>query len=138
MKITSVLSYFSFFAGLALMVQAHVDYNEYEARDYIDELAARDLVLDYHARSSLLAELDTRELVEELENRLQRRGPKPPGLKPSKVSRKVKGVGGNIVSKDKYKCPYCGSEWDTVQDTAGDDYCDYLSAVDCSKFCKAK
>ncbi|PPQ87920.1 hypothetical protein CVT25_001262 [Psilocybe cyanescens] len=124
MKITSLLSYFSFFTGLALMVQARVDYDQNEARDYIDELTARDLILDFHARSEFLAELETRELIEELESRLERRA--KGNLKPIKVTHK-KGLGGNLISKTKYKCPYCSAEYDTVQE-----------ATDCSKFCKAK
>ncbi|PPQ85391.1 hypothetical protein CVT25_006422 [Psilocybe cyanescens] len=85
MKVTTLLPYFSLFAGLSLLVQAQVDYNEYESydarnyvdelaeRDYFDELTARDLIMDYDIRSELIAELKTRELVEKLQNRLDRK-----------------------------------------------------------------
>jgi DNA-directed RNA polymerase subunit RPC12/RpoP len=61
----------------------------------VDALNAREAVNDFHARSVLIEDLTTRELVDELNERLARRG--------------------NIVSKPKtYQCPYCGSKYPTA------------------------
>ncbi|KAJ2935508.1 hypothetical protein H1R20_g1584, partial [Candolleomyces eurysporus] len=67
-----------------------------EARDWMDGLNTRDLEIvgDILERREVLAEFSTRDLIDELSDRLERRG--------------------NIISKRKtYKCPYCGRTYDT-------------------------
>lgn len=61
----------------------------------MDALNAREAVDEFHARSVLIEDLTTRELVDELNERLARRGNKP--------------------SKPKtYQCPYCGAKYATA------------------------
>ena len=61
----------------------------------MDALNAREAVDEFHARSVLIEDLTTRELVDELKERLARRG--------------------QIISKPKtYQCPYCGSKYPTA------------------------
>ena len=61
----------------------------------MDALNAREAVDEFHARSVLIEDLSTRELVDELNERLARRG--------------------QIISKPKtYQCPYCGSKYPTA------------------------
>ncbi|EDR01360.1 ectomycorrhizas-regulated small secreted protein [Laccaria bicolor S238N-H82] len=106
MKVASLLPFVALIASIA--VAAHGDYNEFEAREFVDALNAREAVEEFHARSVLIEDLTTRELVDELNERLARRG--------------------NLISKPKtYQCPYCGSKYPTA-----------AQAKDCSKFCKAK
>ncbi|RXW17239.1 hypothetical protein EST38_g8613 [Candolleomyces aberdarensis] len=67
-----------------------------KARDWMDRLNTRDLEIvgDILERREVLAEFSTRDLIDELSDRLERRG--------------------NIISKKKtYKCPYCGRTYDT-------------------------
>ncbi|KAJ2928347.1 hypothetical protein H1R20_g8767, partial [Candolleomyces eurysporus] len=69
-----------------------------EARDWMDGLSTRDLEIvgDILERREVLAEFSTRDLIDELSDRLERRG--------------------NIISKKKtYKCPYCGTKYDTAE-----------------------
>ncbi|CAA7266165.1 unnamed protein product [Cyclocybe aegerita] len=108
MKLSSIFYAFTLFVAVA---QGSSEYDELEARQWLDDLSARELVLDYHARSGVLEEFSTRELIDELQGRLERRGqghskPKPP---------------------PPYVCPYCGAKYNTAKE-----------AKDCSKFCKAK
>ncbi|KAJ2928184.1 hypothetical protein H1R20_g8900, partial [Candolleomyces eurysporus] len=68
-----------------------------EAREWVDELNARDLdfVSEVLERREVLSEFSTRDLVDELRDRLERRG--------------------NIISKPSFKCPYCGTKYSTAQ-----------------------
>ena len=64
----------------------------------MDGLSTRDpeMVGDILERREVLAEFSTRDLIDELSDRLERRG--------------------NIISKKKkktYKCSYCGTDYDT-------------------------
>ncbi|KAJ2930859.1 hypothetical protein H1R20_g6224, partial [Candolleomyces eurysporus] len=69
-----------------------------EARDWMDGLSTRDLesVGEILERREVLADFSTRDLIDELSDRLERRG--------------------NLISKKKtYKCPYCGTKYSTAQ-----------------------
>ncbi|KAF6750043.1 hypothetical protein DFP72DRAFT_1072657 [Ephemerocybe angulata] len=59
--------------ALLSVVHAHSDYT-YEAREHINELATRDFEDSLLTTRQELADLSTRELLNELEDRLQRRG----------------------------------------------------------------
>ena len=61
----------------------------------MDELNSRDLdfVSEVLERREVLAEFSTRDLVDELRDRLERRG--------------------GIISKPSFKCPYCGTKYPT-------------------------
>ncbi|KAF6742256.1 hypothetical protein DFP72DRAFT_69483 [Ephemerocybe angulata] len=66
----SILSLLPFALALASFANAHVDYDHsLSARDYLDELSVASL-----ERRELLGDLTTRELIEELSERLDRRG----------------------------------------------------------------
>ncbi|KAJ2930862.1 hypothetical protein H1R20_g6221, partial [Candolleomyces eurysporus] len=86
----------------AWVATAHVDGDStLEARDWVDELNTRDLdyVTDILERREVLSEISTRDLVDELRDRLERRGGKP--------------------SKPKtYGCPYCGKKYPSFDEVS--------------------
>ncbi|KAF8060658.1 ectomycorrhizas-regulated small secreted protein [Lyophyllum atratum] len=133
MKFFSLISLVSILAAVA--TSAHDDGHEardnhefFEARDYVDELATRDIeailatrqLHEYAKREALFADISTRDIADELEHRLARRAAH------AKKAPKPKGNAGS-KGPPPYVCPYCGSSYDSAQ-----------AAIDCSKFCKAK
>ncbi|KAG6831284.1 hypothetical protein H0H87_005748 [Tephrocybe sp. NHM501043] len=142
MKLLSILSLVSFFAIIStrahdVAFQERDEYSGLEGRDFVDELASRELhepidtrdyvnelaVRQLHAyarREALFEGISTRDLVDELEHRLSRRSNK---IKSQPVPR------GNSNSKPPppYVCPYCGAKYNTKEE-----------AKECSMFCKAK
>ncbi|KAJ2917909.1 hypothetical protein MD484_g2492, partial [Candolleomyces efflorescens] len=71
--------------------------NPLEAREWVDELNTRDLdfVSEVLERREVLSEFSTRDLVDEVRDRLERRG--------------------QIISKPSFKCPYCGTKYSTAK-----------------------
>ncbi|KAF6745760.1 ectomycorrhizas-regulated small secreted protein [Ephemerocybe angulata] len=59
--------------SLASIVNAHQD-QTLEARDYVDKLTAREVAYTDLERRDLFADISTRELIDELSDRLERRG----------------------------------------------------------------
>ncbi|KAF8154253.1 hypothetical protein B0H34DRAFT_809784 [Crassisporium funariophilum] len=57
------------------VVSGTYDYSEFDAREMVNDVhfQARDVIERLHARSEVLNSYSTRELVDELENRLERR-----------------------------------------------------------------
>ncbi|RXW17241.1 hypothetical protein EST38_g8611 [Candolleomyces aberdarensis] len=84
----------------AWVASAHYDGGApLEARDWLDDLTTRDLeyVGQILERREVLSEFSTRDLIDELTDRLERRG--------------------NGGSKEKtYGCPYCGKQYKTFDE----------------------
>ncbi|KAF6752586.1 hypothetical protein DFP72DRAFT_1171472 [Ephemerocybe angulata] len=95
----SAFTLISIVASLATYVAAHSPESTYDARELVDEFATRDLeAFDYALeRREILADLTTRDLIDELSDRLARRG------------------GGNSKEKG-FKCPYCGKVYQNEAD----------------------
>ncbi|KAF6755545.1 hypothetical protein DFP72DRAFT_896015 [Ephemerocybe angulata] len=58
--------------SLVSIVNAHKDH-AFEAREYVDELTAREEAYNTLERRELFADIATRELIDELSDRLERR-----------------------------------------------------------------
>ncbi|KAF6750999.1 hypothetical protein DFP72DRAFT_1172615 [Ephemerocybe angulata] len=72
----SAFTLISIVASLATYVAAYSSKSAYTARELVDEFATRDLeAFDYALeRREILADLSTRNLIDELSDRLERRG----------------------------------------------------------------
>ena len=70
---------------------------ELDAREWVDELTTRDLdfVNAVLERREILSEISTRELIDELSDRLESRG---------------------LTKKKTYGCPYCGRQYPTFDE----------------------
>ncbi|KAF6749381.1 hypothetical protein DFP72DRAFT_541816 [Ephemerocybe angulata] len=75
----SAFALISVAASLATYVAAYSSESTYDARELLDEFATRDLeAFDYALeRREIIADLSTRDLIDELSDRLERRADKP-------------------------------------------------------------
>ncbi|KAF6744394.1 hypothetical protein DFP72DRAFT_83008 [Ephemerocybe angulata] len=93
----SAFTLISIVASLATYVAAHSE-STYDARELVDEFATRNLeAFDYALeRREILDDLSTRDLIDELSDRLERRA-------------------GEKLQKG-FKCPYCGKNYKNEAD----------------------
>ncbi|KAF6745103.1 ectomycorrhizas-regulated small secreted protein [Ephemerocybe angulata] len=84
--------------SLVSIVNAHQDHT-LEAREYIDELIAREEAYNALERRDLFADISTRELIDELSDRFERR------------------AGNNLKL---YQCEYCHQSFDSKDDAKKD------------------
>ncbi|KAF6750997.1 hypothetical protein DFP72DRAFT_1138508 [Ephemerocybe angulata] len=83
--------FISIAASLATYVAAYTPESSYDARELVDEFVTRDLDAYALERRELLADLSTRALISELQERLERRGDEKERKKLQKG----------------FTCPYC-------------------------------